>query len=117
MPIRRKEAMCWWCLHFRSQRIKGLMYYSCTAFPDEIPEDIFDNYFDHRAPYPGDNGIRFEQAPFEVLQERYLFKTAPDPHKLAGVIEVMLQEFDAWRAQGIMQPPLHPPASSDDTQA
>ncbi|GAB4211692.1 MAG: hypothetical protein OHK0022_46560 [Roseiflexaceae bacterium] len=82
------------------------MYYSCTAFPEEIPEEIFENDFDHRAPYPGDNGIQFEQAPFEVLQDRYLFRTAPNPRKLADIIEVMHQEFEERRMRGTMQPPL-----------
>ena len=34
---------------------------TCRAFPAGIPEDIFLNGFDHRKPYPGDHGIRFEQ--------------------------------------------------------
>jgi len=34
---------------------------TCRAFPAGIPEEIFLNGFDHRKPYPGDHGIRFEQ--------------------------------------------------------
>lgn len=34
----------------------------CAAFPDELPEDIADFGFDHRNPYPGDQGIRFKPA-------------------------------------------------------
>lgn len=33
---------------------------NCDAFPDGIPRAIFFEYFDHRKPYPGDRGIRFE---------------------------------------------------------
>jgi hypothetical protein len=33
---------------------------TCDAFIDGIPVEIFTNEHDHRKPYPGDNGIRFE---------------------------------------------------------
>ncbi len=34
--------------------------FSCKAFPEGIPEDILKDGFDHKKPYKGDNGIRFE---------------------------------------------------------
>jgi hypothetical protein len=35
-------------------------YLACDAFPDGIPEKILTGDIDHREPYKGDNGIRFE---------------------------------------------------------
>ena len=33
---------------------------ACRAFLLGIPDRILENNHDHRKPYPGDNGIRFE---------------------------------------------------------
>ena len=33
---------------------------SCEAFPDGIPEELFDGKVSHHTPYPGDHGIQFE---------------------------------------------------------
>jgi hypothetical protein len=42
----------------------------CEAFPKGIPEAIAFDYFDHRDPFPGDNGIRwrFREGQEEVLR-------------------------------------------------
>ncbi len=32
----------------------------CKAFPNGIPQKILFNLHDHKKPYPGDGGIRFE---------------------------------------------------------
>lgn len=41
--------------------------YVCDAFPDGIPDAIYQGGFDHRRPYPGDHGIRFELDPSETM--------------------------------------------------
>jgi len=47
------EPICFGCKHLIS-------YPRCVAFPDGIPKAIKDVKHDHREPYDGDNGIRFE---------------------------------------------------------
>ncbi len=42
---------------------------ACAAFPDGIPDEIYVDGFDHRKPFDGDNGLRFELAAGE---ESYL---------------------------------------------
>jgi hypothetical protein len=45
-------SLCAMCKHRRDER-------TCDAFPDGIPTEVYFEY-DHRLPYPGDHGIRFE---------------------------------------------------------
>ncbi|TDC73621.1 hypothetical protein [Actinomadura sp. 7K507] len=35
----------------------------CDAFPDRVPNEIYRAGFDHRQPFEGDRGIRFELRP------------------------------------------------------
>jgi len=52
-------SQCNYCKH---RRVRGITTY-CAAFPNGIPDDIKWNKFDHKKPYEGDGGIRFEVIP------------------------------------------------------
>lgn len=49
---------CSRCRHLWSAEL-----WTCTAFPAGIPAAILTNAFDHRKPYLGDGGVRFERLP------------------------------------------------------
>jgi len=51
--------LCKQCRHWSELDFSG---YKCKAFPNGIPEEIITSEHDHRKPYPGDNGIRYEPA-------------------------------------------------------
>jgi len=59
---------------------------TCAAFPDGIPEGIWDNEIDHRMPYPGDHGLLFKAAaPWGDDMIRLWFEGSPpeiqdEPH-------------------------------------
>ncbi len=50
---------CYSCAHYDRDSVKSPQ---CPAFPNGIPREIIRGEFDHRKPYPKDNGVRFKQA-------------------------------------------------------
>jgi len=57
------DSQCAHCKHLdRPWKRHGL---GCAAFPDELPDTLYYNKHDHRKPYPGDKGIRWEPATAE----------------------------------------------------
>ena len=54
-----KDVYCSTCKFYRGFTDKNQP--SCKAYPDKIPFIIISGGVDHRNPYKGDNGIRFEE--------------------------------------------------------
>ncbi|AEE95900.1 hypothetical protein Mahau_0698 [Mahella australiensis 50-1 BON] len=54
--------MCYDCKHFiKSEN-------TCKTFPNGIPYAIFLEYYDHRKPYDGDNGVLFAPKSKDSLE-------------------------------------------------
>jgi hypothetical protein len=51
--------LCIFCRHLTEGQAR------CAAFPRGIPDDLLFALRDHREPYEGDGGIRFEPKPGE----------------------------------------------------
>ncbi len=54
------EPICVTCKHWHQDNTEAM---TCDAFPNGIPMPIILNAADHRKPYPGDHGIRYEPLP------------------------------------------------------
>jgi hypothetical protein len=51
--------LCIFCRYLKEGQVR------CEAFPEGIPDDLLFAMSDHREPYEGDHGIRFELKPGE----------------------------------------------------
>lgn len=56
LDIPRTSRICDFCRH----RFWALHQRRCEAFPDGIPMPIWRAQHDHRTPFPGDRGVRWE---------------------------------------------------------
>lgn len=58
-------TQCFFCKHIRPKK-------TCKAFPEGIPEEIYNNLFIHKIHYDGDHGILFE--PDKAEYDNIVFK-------------------------------------------
>lgn len=81
--------ICLMCKHFKKD--PRTHWFSCTAFPEGIPNEIVYGRADHRKKYPGDNGIRFEEktSNAEELNERLEKSVVP-------YFEDMIKHWAEW---------------------
>lgn len=65
MTTNLRPAQCLFCARraFPAVSSAGAAVQSCTAYPGGIPAPIWHNQADHREPYDGDQGQRFEPLP------------------------------------------------------
>lgn len=55
-----QKSQCWTCKHFLYFGKDGKPL-SCRAFPDGVPDEIYDNIVDHTESYFDDNGFQWEE--------------------------------------------------------
>lgn len=55
----RAAPICMWCQRYKDPEGWGKKP-TCDAFPLGIPDKILVDGFDHRKPFRGDGGVRFE---------------------------------------------------------
>ena len=55
--IPKGSSPCIWCKHLRGEPIG-----SCDAYPEGIPDAIYEGENNHTKPYKGDHGIQFQQV-------------------------------------------------------
>ena len=72
-----QRPICEGCARRRADDRARNDRYGCEAYPDGIPDAIVLGYADHRKPYKGDGGKRFEPAdPTSAVYAESLFPSA-----------------------------------------
>lgn len=57
--IHPASANCLWCEHYQGER-------KCLAFPEQIPNDLWQGRNLHRQPVDGDQGYLYKRKLFEI---------------------------------------------------
>ncbi len=86
------NMFCTTCRHLKKASETSNGQETCTAFPNGIPDAVLWAPYDHRQPYSGDHGVRYEQSaegnelygPMEFNPEEYLRQPDGDELEPAG---------------------------------
>ena len=69
--------ICSGCAHLRPRGDDPAEPLRCEAYPDGIPTAILTSEADHREPYAGDHGVRFEpRTPADAAYARHVLNEA-----------------------------------------
>ena len=68
----RPLPQCLTCSRFESPLDMPATGQTCAAFPDGIPDTIWWNRADHRQPFDGDHGLRWESRDGAKFPEELL---------------------------------------------
>lgn len=97
---------CHWCKHFDAEAYDRIpRMFLCQAFPNEIPRTVAAQEFDHRFPYPNDNGIQFEKYESWEKLPRWIRESF---YPTEDLFNLMICEIEEMRLEGIAQPPINP---------
>jgi len=77
------RSQCTTCARYRSpfseENTRGLDDSFCAAFPDGIPDDVYNNALDHRQPVTGDHGLQWttngQEFPTDAFLPQFLGKS------------------------------------------